>query len=232
MKIEGRRTFAAGPETLWSLLHNPDVLKRVLPDCDMLEAVAPDEFKLTLNTRIGRDIEHLTGVMHIDRVTPCQGFDFEAESENRPGYLYARGRVSLEPEGAGATTLIYEAEIEPRGRFARISPRLMQTTMNAIARRSLEALEFEVALRTGTFTTALTSPAAVIAARSTEIYDLVSFLRRLLTIALALLGIVLIVRGLGRRRAQPVAGQDIGVPVRIPDELPILSPDAPVWSRV
>lgn len=232
MKIEGRRTFAAATETLWSLLHNPDVLKRVLPDCDMLEAVAPDEFQLTLNTRIGRDIEHLTGVMHLDRATPYQGFDFEAESENRPGYLYARGRVSLEPEGAGATALIYEADIEPRGRFARISPRLMQTTMNAIARRSLEALEFEVALRTGTFTTALTTPAAGIATRSTEIYDLVSFFRRLLTVALVLLGVFLIARGLGRRRAHPVAGQDIGVPVRIPDELPIPSPEAPVWSQV
>ncbi len=232
MKIEGRRTFAAGPETLWSLLHNPDVLKRILPDCDMLEAIAPDEFQLTLNTRIGRDIEHLTGVMHLDRVTPYQGFDFEAESENRPGYLYARGRVSLEPEGAGATALIYEADIEPRGRFARISPRLMQTTMNAIARRSLEALEFEVALRTGTFTTALTTPAAGIATRSTEIYDLVSFFRRLLTVALAILGVFLIARSLGRRRAHLVAGQDIGVPVRILDELPIPSPEAPAWSRV
>lgn len=216
MRVEGRRAFAANSETLWSLLHDPHTLQAILPGCESLEAVAPDEYRLTLDTRLGQAVERLIGTLRLNRVTPYQGFDFTAESGNQSGSLSARGRVTLAPEGRGLTALVYEADIEAGGRFAQITPRLMQTTMNAIARRSLDALEKQVALRTRVFTTTTTPQPDDRAALATTAVDRLAAYRRFLIIGPVLLAVLFIIRAIDRRRTSSVARQVVEMLERTP----------------
>ncbi len=232
MIVEGRRTYAANSEILWSLLHDPDTLKRILPGCDVLEAGAGDELRLTIDTRIGPATEHLIGTLRFDRVAPHRSFEFTAESGNRSGALTARGRVSFEPESGERTVLVYEAGIEAGGGFAQVSPRLMQTTMNALARRALEALEREAALRTRVFTTTTMLPAPEREARSTTAVDRLAPYRRLLVIGPILLALALIIRGIDRRRMRAVARQVAEMLEQAHPESQPLSPDASSQRRV
>lgn len=231
MRIEGRRVFAANSEILWMLLLDPYTLRTILPGCEALEAVAPDEYRLTLDARLGQSVERLIGSLRLDRVTPYQGFDFTAESGNQSGSLAARGRVGLVPEHGGQAALVYEADIEVGGRFAQISPRLLQTTMNGIARRSLEALERQVALRTRVFTTTTSRHPIDMAAQSTTAVDRLGSYRRLLIIGPVLLAVLLIIRAIDRRRTHSVARQVVEMLDEKPSRPQPSSPDTPSRSR-
>lgn len=210
MRIEGRRTFAVDSKTLWYLLHDPYTLRKALPDCVSLEVVAPDEYRFVLDTRIGPDAQRLTGALRFNTLEPQRSFEFEAESDNPSGTLSARGRARLEPEGDDLTTLVYQADIEPGREFAQMSPRLLQTTMNAIGRRSLEALEERVARRAPGYA-ASDVPQTGDAARRPTLAGRLAPYYRLLAAGSVLLALLLIVRGLVGRRSRAAIHQALEI---------------------
>lgn len=200
MNIEGQQTFAANAETLWSLLHDPFVLAKIIPGCELLESAGPHEYRLTLNTRLGQNYERLSGTLYFQRVNPFRGFDFVAEWTNREGSMAGRGRVVLESQEDGATTLSYAADIDAGGRFGQIAPRMMQTTVRSFTRRSLEALEKQVALRTHIFTTSTVQPFAT--TTTPDGRETAGQLRGLLAFGSLLLAIVLFWRGINQWRTK------------------------------
>lgn len=210
MRIEGRRTFAVDSKTLWYLLHDPYTLRKALPDCVSLEVAAPDEYRFVLDTRIGPDAQRLTGALRFNTLEPQRSFEFEAESDNPSGTLSARGRARLEPEGDDLTTLVYQADIEPGREFAQMSPRLLQTTMNAIGRRSLEALEERVARRSPGYA-AGDVPQTGDAARRPTLAGRLAPYYRLLAAGSVLLALLLIVRVLVGRRSRAAIHQALEI---------------------
>jgi len=212
MRVEGRRAFPVDSETLWYLLHDPYTLRRAIPDCVSLEVVAPDKYQLVLETRIGQNVERLTGGLRLTPLDQRRGFEFEATGGNHSGLLTARGRVNLEPEDDESATLVYAADIEVAGEFVRISSRLLQTTLNAACRRSLETLEDQATLRTGGYSTTMAEPEVSDAARPVTFVARLLPYRRYLFIGSILLAAFLLARGLGRGRADTGARQTSAMP--------------------
>lgn len=210
MRIEGQQSFAAGQEALWSLLQDPVILPRLLPGCESLEAVSTHEYRGTLILRVGQAVESFTGVLSLERLSPPHSFDFRAEGRNSDGAASARGHITLQTDGPETTTLVYNAEFDVTGRPSSVSPRMLQTTARAFARRALESLQQQVAIRTRVYTTTTTraEPAAAAAPSSTAIDHLV-FQRRVAMVICTLLAALFVMRRAGRQRerlvAQPVA---------------------------
>ncbi len=213
MRIEGQQTFAAGRDVLWSLLHDPVTLARVLPGCESLQAVSTDEFRGTFALRVGQLVETFTGTLLLSRAVPPQSYDFQASGNNPEGAVTCRGRVTLHPEGPDSATLAYTADIEVSGRPAQLTERMLQTTARSYARRSLETLEQQVAIRTRVYTTTVAyapgawGAAAANRASSPSSLERLVFRRRLITAALLLLVALFISRRAGNRRERLVAAQ-------------------------
>src|SRR5260370_11423004 len=53
MKLEGSYEVPAARQTVWEAFLDPAKLKKAIPGCEKLEAVAPDEYKATMNVRVG-----------------------------------------------------------------------------------------------------------------------------------------------------------------------------------
>lgn len=207
MKMEGRQTFAAGVELLWILLNDPLALQQVLPDCETFETVATNEYRVALNLRVGAITERIEGTLLLERVIPFTRFDFRAEGESPSGLVSCRGRVSLE-DGADNgtdrhTSLSYEAEIDVGGRLTDVSGRLLETTARAFARRTLEGLEKQIAMRTRTYTSTLDAPQAPAPAAGAAHWLAVG--RSVAVLFGVLLALFLLLRGLDRRRTRRLA---------------------------
>ena len=148
MKLAGRHTFAAGREVVWGVLYDPVVLADILPGAESFEAVASNEYRVTLPLRVAQVVDRFAGTLWLERVVPFTGFDFRADGESPDGLANAHGRVYLEDAAEGGTSLCYEAEIAVGGRLSSVSGRLLETTARAFARRCLEGLERQVDMRT------------------------------------------------------------------------------------
>lgn len=202
MKVEGRHTLAASREVVWSTLYDPATLGRIMPGCETFEAISAHEFRVALRLRVGQAVDLFSGTLWLERVAPFTGFDFQADGEGASGLIHGRGRLYLEDAAEGQTVLCYEADFEVGGGLATATGRLLQTTARAFARRSLEALERQLDLRTRTYTTAVAppSPAGPATAQLGEA-------RRVLWFVGILLALALVWRALGRRRGQRLAGE-------------------------
>lgn len=204
MKLQGRHTFAAGREVVWGVLYDPIVLESVLPGCEAFEAVAPDEYRVTLHLRVGAIDDRFTGTLWLERVTPFVGFDFQADGESPNGLVNSHGRIYLEEAAEGGTSLCYEADLEVGGRLSTVTARLVETTARAFARRCLEGLERQVEMRTRIYTSSAapiaTTPTGATVAR-------LAGARRGATLLGILLAVVFLLRGLDRRRTQRLARQ-------------------------
>lgn len=207
MRVAGRQVYSAGAEVLWSVLHDPFALERLLPGCESIEATAADQFSVTLSLRVGQSVERLSGVFYLDSATPFLEFSFRAEGESANGGIVSHGRVYLEEEKEGATAVGYEADIEVNGQIATVSPRLLETTARAFGRRCLESLDGQVALRTRVYTTSI-FPLEVAQSRppAVAIHQLALF-RRVVAFVMMLLAAVFLWRGMDRRRTSRVIRQ-------------------------
>lgn len=152
MKIEGQRSYSVGRDVLWSILNDPVAVSRLLPGCQAFEPVSPDVYRLVVDVRLGRAVERLAGTLSSTQVDPYRSLTFLARSESPSGPAECRGRVELKDAGDSAATLAYEAVLTP-GEGLSISSRMLETTARAFARRALDALEQEAAIRTRVYTT-------------------------------------------------------------------------------
>lgn len=207
MKMEGRQTFAAGVDLLWTLLNDPLALQQLLPGCETFEAVAANEYRVALDLRVGAVNERFEGILLLERVIPFTRFDFRAEGESPSGLINCRGRVSLEDGAANGadrhTSLSYEADIDVGGRLTAVSGRLLETTARAFARRALEGLEKQVAMRTRTYTSTLDAPQPAAPAVGGPPWLVAGRSAAILLGALA--AFLLLLRGLDRRRTRRLA---------------------------
>jgi carbon monoxide dehydrogenase subunit G len=220
MRIEGRETFPAHPEIVWSLIGEPGMVERLLPGFELFEPVAPDQYRLELNLRIGKATELLSAMLNLERVVPTVGFDFRAAAQGQSGALNLHGHIALEDQGADCTALSYVIDIDG-DQFPAVSPRMLETTARAFARRSLEALDKQVAIRTRVYTTSAFRPEPAPAALTRQN---TAILRRLLAVASVLLTLLLLWRGLARRRTRQIA-REVAAQLERPEAGQL--PDAP-----
>lgn len=213
MRVEGRHTLAADRETVWNLLYDSATFQNILPGVESFEAISAHEFRIVLRLRIGQIVDHFTGTLWLDGVTPLTGFDFQADGESGSGLIHGRGRVYLEDAAANDTALCYEVDFEVDGPLQSANDRVLTTTARAFARRTLEALERQLALRTRVYTTVVPPPALDLATRTTEAR--LSAARRLAAMLGILLFVVLLQRVLAQRPAPPASA-----PLVLIDPLP------------
>jgi len=202
MRVEGSYTYPADPAVVWSLLGEPGRAARILPGCQVLETLDSRHHRAVLSLRVGKTIEQLAVALELSEVTPGQALDFKARAQGLSGSLKIDGHISLTQPEPGCTELSYTAEVNG-DQFPGVSPRMLATTARAFARRSLEALDRELAARTRVYSTTVLpeQPTAPVAFDS----RLAAF-RRVAALALFLLALALIGRGLDRRRG---AGQAV-----------------------
>lgn len=203
MKISGQQTFSAGSEIIWSLLHDPLILPKIIPGCRFVIPAGPDEYRLAAELRIGQHLEPLEGSLRFEKIVPYRNYSFIAEGSNPDGTVSCRGDIVLEDSGPALALLTYVIDVETNGRPAAITDRMMQTTTRSFIRRSFEALEHQVAVRTRVYTT------TVVPGRESDHQpylpmtpDRSDIRHRLLIVMMATLVILLVGQRVGRGRGE------------------------------
>lgn len=147
MKVAGVYRFEASLQTVWNALFDAQILARTLPGCDKLEKEG-DQFRGVIRVKMGPVQGKFQGKVDISEVHNLDNYRMTIDGRGPAGFAKAKVLISLksaeEDSAASATDMTYEADIQVGGRIASVGQRLLDASIKAITKQSLESLHSQI----------------------------------------------------------------------------------------
>lgn len=140
MKLEGSHTFAAPRDEVWTAMLDPDVLIKALPGCEALEQVGDNEYKATLNVRVGPVQGRFSGSVTLSELNPPASYHMKVSGQGAVGFVTGEGDITLE-EQSGSTVMHYAGDAQIGGRIASVGQRLLDSSAKSLTRQGLQAID-------------------------------------------------------------------------------------------
>ncbi len=142
MKIEGSYTIPGPRERLWQLINDPEILRRCVPGCESLEAVADGSYKIMLKTGVGSIKGVFHGTIKLDEIREPEHYRMIVEGKGSPGFVKGDGGLDL-VEGAEGTTINYSGAIAVGGTIASVGQRVILSSAKMMAGHFFAAISAE-----------------------------------------------------------------------------------------
>src|SRR5512135_2833295 len=117
MKITGNYSLDTSPERIWPLIFEPGALLQMLPGCEKIEQVAPDEYRGRIVLRVpamsGAYDTHVK-VLEYREPSFCR---LQGDAFGPTGSVRGQASFTLTPAGAG-TRIDYQGEAQITGPLA------------------------------------------------------------------------------------------------------------------
>ena len=137
MELHQQLTLPQSVEKVWAALNDPKMLQQCLPGCDRFEAVGPDQFEMTVSTKIGPVKAKFTGKIALSDLNPPLSYVIKGEGKGGvAGFAKGSATVSLATiasEQGEATRLTYSVEASVGGKIAQLGGRLIQGAARKMA---------------------------------------------------------------------------------------------------
>ncbi len=143
MKITGSYVFDAPVAQVWETLMSPDLLSSCMPGCQGFEPVGEDEYRVTVNIRVGPINGRYEAKMALTDQKPPESYRLVAEGSGPLGFAKGDALVTLSEE-EGKTTLMVEADAEVGGTVARIGQRMHGSVAKTMMDRFFDCLRQSV----------------------------------------------------------------------------------------
>ena len=134
MDMSGSATIDAPVDVVWRSLNDPEILRKCIPGCEVMEKLSETEWAATLVLKLGPLKARFTGAVHLTNLDPPQAYTIAAEGKGGM-FGFARGAadVSLAPQPEGKTLLTYALRADVGGRIAQLGARLVGSTATHLA---------------------------------------------------------------------------------------------------
>jgi carbon monoxide dehydrogenase subunit G len=123
MKITGSYMFDAPAAQVWETLMSPDLLSSCIPGCQGFEPLGKDEYRVTINIRVGPINGRYEAKIALTDQNPPDSYRLVAEGSGPLGFAKGDALVTL-AEADGKTTLHVEGDANVGGTVARIGQRM------------------------------------------------------------------------------------------------------------
>jgi carbon monoxide dehydrogenase subunit G len=133
MKLTDSRTIAATPETVWTAILNPEVLKVCIPGCESLNGSVEEGFVAVVKQKVGPVSATFTGIVAISDIVPGRSLKISGEGKGgAAGFAKGGATVTLDPSAEG-TTLTYDVEAAIGGKLMQLGSRIIDGFMKKMA---------------------------------------------------------------------------------------------------
>jgi uncharacterized protein len=139
MKIAGQSTLDATAESIWPLIFDPRTLLELLPGCEQVEQVAPDEYRGRLTLRIpaiSGSYDTWVKVLESEAPSFCR---IQGEANGPGGSVRGQASFSLQPE-AEQTRISYQGDAQIGGPLGGMNPRFAEGVAQTLIKQGLARL--------------------------------------------------------------------------------------------
>lgn len=206
VKIEGSYEFDGSPTVVWQILLDPAALRGIIPGCRNLEQRSGREYAGEFVLAGGPFDGVYSGTAVLSDVVEHQSYRLHLHGLGPHGPLEATAHVRLQGDDT-RTVLRYDAEVAVLGGLAQTTPRLLQSNIQSLLRRTFENVAARVRHRTRVHTTDLrqAAPEPVLSERRNTlgVDDLLADIRyelrrdRRTAVFVAILGVLAILLSIG-----------------------------------
>ncbi len=145
MNIQGRHHFAAPRGAVFAAIRDPRVLLAVIPGCEAVQQVGPDEYAGRIALRLpGAAGTYRTHVRLVDILEP-ERCDLDGRVEGAMGTIAGRARFELADADAG-TAMTYSGSGVVGGPLARLDGGIAERLAQSLIGQGLAALDRRLAM--------------------------------------------------------------------------------------
>jgi carbon monoxide dehydrogenase subunit G len=140
MKIANHYTFNAPRNRVWPLIYDPTALVSLIPGCESLEQVSPDEYRGQIQLRLPAVVgTYETYVKVLERQEP--GYCLLAgEVNGGPGSIKGIASFKLEAISEQETLIAYEGQGIISGPLGQLNSRFIESITNTLIKQGLARL--------------------------------------------------------------------------------------------
>ncbi|HEX5460241.1 MAG TPA: carbon monoxide dehydrogenase subunit G [Steroidobacteraceae bacterium] len=144
--MKGERTLPADRATVWSLLNDPEVLRRCVPGCESLVAAGENAYDAAMTAAVGPVRARFRGKLSlVDIEAPARyRLLFDGQS-SQAGFARGEALIELKELSPAQTKLSYSAKSQVGGKLAQIGGRLIDAAAAATADKFFEAFAGQLA---------------------------------------------------------------------------------------
>ena len=142
MKIFGTYLLPLPQERAYAAMQDPEVLARVIPGCESLEKIGPDEYRMKMKMALASLSGAFEGKVRITEQTPPESFRLVVEGTGRIGFVKGDGLLKLRAMEAG-TEVEYAGDAQVGGTIAAVGQRLIDGTAKTMIKKFFEKLAAE-----------------------------------------------------------------------------------------
>ncbi|MBR0988017.1 MULTISPECIES: SRPBCC family protein [Bradyrhizobium] len=148
LDIGGDEKISASAERLWTALNDPDVLTRCIPGCKKMTEISPDSYKVEMQLRVAAVGGSFEGEIALSDKEAPRSCNIKVSGAGTLGHGNGTARFDIEPDGEGASKLVYKGAGEIGGLVAGVGQRILSSVSKHLVGRFFVALrkEFEIPL--------------------------------------------------------------------------------------
>ncbi len=144
MKVEGEQVLSASRERVWELFNNPERLSRLIPGCEKLEVLGPDEYAGTMTVGIAAVKGVYSGKLKLEEKRAPEHYRMVVEGKGKQGFIRGSGTLDLSSKEAGRTVATYAGDVQVGGTLAQVGQRMIDSAAKMMIGQFFAAAEAEL----------------------------------------------------------------------------------------
>jgi len=146
MKITGNYTLDGSRQDIWPLIHDPISLVGLIPGCEQLDQISPDEYRGQVQLRLPAVSGAYTTYVKLIEVEAPRYCRFEGKVEGPAGSISGTASFKLEPMDA-KSILEYEGQAMIIGSLARLDSRFAEGIAQSLIKQGLDKLNAQLQMK-------------------------------------------------------------------------------------
>lgn len=144
MQLTGKHVINAGPARIWKLLMDTDTLARIVPGISRLEKTGDNQFKSTLEVKLGPVNSSFNGDLQMENISEEKNFTLKVQQKSKIGNANAAIMIALQQVNDNQTEVAFDGDVKLSGMLAGMGQRLIGGVANTLSKQFFTNLEKEI----------------------------------------------------------------------------------------
>jgi len=127
MKLSGEQILSAPRHRVWDLFNSPERLARLIPGCEKLEVLGPDEYAGTIKVGIAAVKGVYSGKLKLEDKRPPEHYKMVVDGKGKQGFMRGSGTLDLEAGERNSTVVRYAGDVQVGGPLVQVGQRVIDS---------------------------------------------------------------------------------------------------------